>query len=275
VGNQTITTGPTAELTLRVSVATLTRVVFTHPDDGVPMLALEHKATLNLGEPGPRVMVKAQPFGGAVRVLDLNLLGQIAGTFNFDSEKSRAEGDFRIYIRPSSWEAVRDFCVQQTRAGSGSVLEHDPTRELAEEFEDGLGIQLKPGQYSLNPIGIVLENEPVPSTNPRAAGHPTARIYQVDDVRILDPDLCRLILENSRKNPARVLSDLALDHAHAGGAGRANAMLAAALEQVHGAILATPPGQRGEPLKFLDTLLEGNVGALFDDIPVPKYIHIP
>ena len=274
MGDQFTATGPTTELTLRVSVATLSRVVFTHPEDNVLMLALEHKGTLLPRDSGPQVLTKAQPFGGAVRILDLKSLRKIAGTFNFDSEKSREEGDFRIYIRPSSWEALRDFCIQQMRAGAGSVLEYDPARELAEEFEDALGIQLNPYQYSLNPIGITLENEPAPSANPRAAGYPTARIYQVDEVRIQDPDLCRLIVENSRKHSSRVLSDLALGHARAGGRGRANAMLAASLEQVREAILATSPDQRGEPLEFMGTLLEGNVGALFNDIALPRYVHV-
>lgn len=268
-----IVTGPTAELNLRVSVATLSRVVFPHPDDGVPMLALEHKATLVPGDPGSQVILKVQPFGGAIRILDLNFLGQIAGTFHFDSEKSRSEQDFRIYIRPSSWEAVRDFCIQQMSAGTSSVLEYDPARELTEEFEDALEIQLKPGQYILNPTGIALENEPTPTANPRAAGYPTARIYQVDEVQIQDPELCKLMVANSQKHPFRVLRDLAKDHARDGGKGRANAMLVAPLEEVREAILATPLNERGEPLRFKDTLLEGNVAALFNDIAVPKYFH--
>lgn len=271
---QGIATGPTAALTTRVSVATITQVVFPHPDEGIPMLALEHKATLVPGDADSQVIVKAQPFGGAIRILDANSLGEIAGTFHFDSEKTRSEGDFRIYIRPSSWEAVRDFCIQQLRAGSSSVLEHDPARELEEEFEDALEFQLKPSQYTLNSIGIALENEPTPTANPRAAGFPTARIYQVDEARIQDPELCASIIANSQKHPARVLRDLVWNQARDGGQGRANAMLAAPLEQVREAILSTPPSQRGEPLRFKDTLLEGNVAALFNDIPVPRYFHL-
>ena len=59
--------GPTTELSLRVSVASLARVIFPSPEDGTPMLALEHRATLLPGE--EQVVVKAQPFGGAVRIL--------------------------------------------------------------------------------------------------------------------------------------------------------------------------------------------------------------
>jgi hypothetical protein len=272
--NQSIAIGPTSELSLRVSVATLSRVVFPHPDDAVSMLALEHKATLISDDTGSQVITKAQPFGGAVRITDTNLLGQIAGTFNFDSEKSREERDFRIYIRPSSWEAVRNFCIQQMSAGTGSVLEHDPARELVEEFEDALGIQLEPDQYTLNPIGIALENEPVPTANPRAAGYPTVRIYQVDEAQIQDPGLCRSMVGNSQMHPFQVLSSMARNNARDGGQGRANAMLVAPLEQVRDAILATPLNQRGEPMKFKDTLLDGNVGALFNDIAVPRYFHI-
>jgi hypothetical protein len=50
--------GATNELSFRVSVATLVRVLFENPDDGELMLALEHKATLLENEamlPGRRL----------------------------------------------------------------------------------------------------------------------------------------------------------------------------------------------------------------------------
>ena len=42
--------GATDELSLRVSVATLVRVLFEHPKNGDLMLALERKATLLEGK---------------------------------------------------------------------------------------------------------------------------------------------------------------------------------------------------------------------------------
>ncbi len=41
--------GAAGELSLRVSVATLVRVLFEHPRDGEWMLALERKATVPMG----------------------------------------------------------------------------------------------------------------------------------------------------------------------------------------------------------------------------------
>ena len=61
--------GPTDELSLRVSVGALARVLFEHPRDGEIMLALERKATVLHSEGGQVVDVKSQPFGGALRLL--------------------------------------------------------------------------------------------------------------------------------------------------------------------------------------------------------------
>ncbi|HAY85371.1 MAG TPA: hypothetical protein DCY42_10760, partial [Chloroflexi bacterium] len=61
--------GATSELSLRVSVATLARITFPHPEQGIPMLALEHKASLISAAGQKQVLTKAQPFGGAIRIL--------------------------------------------------------------------------------------------------------------------------------------------------------------------------------------------------------------
>jgi hypothetical protein len=195
-------------------------------------------------------------------------------SINFDSERSRSERDFRIYTNPSNWGKVRDFCLKNMAEGGGRELELDPTRELVEEFDDTLGIQLKPGQYIVDPYNIVVENEPAPTSNVRASGAPTARIYRVYEVRILDRDLCRAMISNSEAHPGQVLRAEALDDAHKGGLGRANAVLVAAEEEIRAAFLNVPPERRGEVLPFADTLLEGNVAAVIEGIYVPKYQQI-
>jgi len=274
VGDQTISVGPTVELSLRVSVSTLSRVVFSHPRDWIPMLALEHKATLVSVGTDPNVDVKAQPFGGAIQILNIESLLSLVGSFNFDSERSRSERDFRIYMNPSNWGKVRDFCLKNMAEGGGRELELDPTRELVEEFDDTLGIQLKPEQYIVDPYNIVVENEPAPTSNVRASGAPTARIYRVYEVRILDRDLCRAMISNSEAHPGQVLRAEALDDAHKGGLGRANAVLVAAEEEIRAAFLNVPPERRGEVLPFAGTLLEGNVPAVLEGVKVTKYRHI-
>jgi len=274
VDDQVIGIGPTSELNLRVSVATLSRVVFPRPGDGAPMLALEHKATLKSGDGKSQVFIKAQPFGGAIRILDINRFQQNFGDFNFDSERSRSEQDFRIFINSKNWEGVRDFCIEKMRQGTSSVLDLDPNRELVEEFDDALGIQLKADQYILKQIGIVLENAPVPTTNVRASGYPTVRIYRVDEVQIQDPDLCKLMMTNSETHHPQVLQSLVRKDARMGGRGRANAMLVAPVEKIRAAVLAVPLEERSELLPFDDSFLDGNVAALFYDIPVTKYFHL-
>src|SRR5215212_149149 len=132
--------GATETLSLRVSVAVLVRVLFENPQSGESMLALERRVNLQGTENSRRVHVKSHPFGGAIHIHDLKpLLGAI-GSFHFDSEQSRSEQDFRLFIRPSAWEAVREFCLQEFASADGLVLESDPRRELTEEFTEAMGI---------------------------------------------------------------------------------------------------------------------------------------
>ncbi|HAV77574.1 MAG TPA: hypothetical protein DCX53_09510, partial [Anaerolineae bacterium] len=114
--------GATAELSLRVSVAGLVRVIFNHPLNGESMLALERKATMYKDE----VEVWSQPFGGAIRILDEVAIYDSIREFNFDSERSRSEQDFRIFIRPSTWPVLRELCLQNIDLDDASILETNP-----------------------------------------------------------------------------------------------------------------------------------------------------
>src|SRR5262245_18079785 len=93
--------GATEVLSLRVSVATLVRVLFKHPFNGELLLALERKATLHETENSRVIDVRSQPFGRAIRILDVNRLRDGNGDFHFDSVHSQADRDFRLFIRPS------------------------------------------------------------------------------------------------------------------------------------------------------------------------------
>jgi hypothetical protein len=167
--------GATSDLSLRVSVATLTRVIFRHPKNGEWMLALERIATLHERS----VDVKSQPFGGAIRILDLDTIHDLIGDFHFDSERSCAEQDFRIFIRPSSWSVLREFCIQCLSHPDDPVIETDPTRELTEEFSGALKVNLQPGQYEPKPTGVVVEDNPSPTENFYTRAYPTVRVYRI------------------------------------------------------------------------------------------------
>lgn len=265
--------GPTAELSLRVSVATLSRVVFPHPDSGITLLALEHKATLIPNcDPG-RVEVKAQPFGGAIRIINpQRLLAQVS-SFNFDSQRSQAESDFRVYIQPSTWSALRDFCLDNMGLPGSLVLESDPSRELVEEFNDTLGIHLGPQQYAVTAVDMVVENESAPTANINAIGKLTTRIYQVYEVQILDPRLRAMMIANCVSHPGQVLNQLALAESKGGRQGRANGIFVAPVADIRTAYLARPADERGLPMPFGDTHLAGNVAAVLEDVTVSKYLH--
>jgi hypothetical protein len=263
--------GATEELSLRVSVATLVRVVFENPQDGDLMLALERKATLIANEDERRVLVKAQPFGGAIRFLKLTPLQTLIGDFHFDSERSRSEQDFRLFIRPSDWDTIREFCRRYLEHEDDAVLESDPVRELAEEFADTLAIELRPEQYIAKPLRTVVENGPARTQNIYAEGYPTVRIYRVFEARIVAPSLCRAMMANSKNHSNQMLQELALEDARKGGRGRANAILALPLHLIRNVYLAMAPETRHTPITFENNYLHGNVPAVLEGIAVPKY----
>ena len=262
--------GATPDLSLRVSVATLVRVVFKHPLNGEWMLALERKASLH----NDKVEIKSQPFGGAIRILDLDAIRDLIGDFHFDSERSRSEQDFRLFIRPSSWFVLREFCIQHLSRVDDPIIETDPTRELVEEFADALKINLKPEQYVSKPVATVVEDEATPTENINAGGIPTVRVYRIFEATIPDPSLKDTMLKNSESISHEDLCELALKDAQNGGKGRANAILTLPLKRITTVYLATPPKERNAPILFKENRLDETVSAVLDGIPVPKYQRI-
>jgi hypothetical protein len=263
--------GATDELSLRVSAATLARVLFKNPRSGDWMLALERKAALHKTENGGVIEIKSQPFGGAIRIHDPSRMRDLIGGFHFDSERSRSEQDFRIFIRPSDWPAVREFCAEHLRIGGDPLLETDPDRELTEEFADALMISLRPDQYIRKPVATLVENDPAPTENIRARGILTARVYRVFAATISDSTLAHAIMKNSENILPENLGALALEDAQKGGKGRANAMLALPLKRISDHYLALPPDQRNMPILFEQNYLEETVPAILEGITVPKY----
>lgn len=259
--------GPSNELGLRVSVAVLARVLFKHPGNGETMLALEHKATLH----GDQVEVRSQPFGGAVRILNLDAIHDLIGDFHFDSETSSREQDLRLFIRPSSWPVLREFCVRHLANIDDPVLETDPARELIEEFHDALKVTLAPGQFASRPVATIVEDAPSPTENPRAKGMPTVRVYRVFETVITDPALAAAMLENSEANPAGTMQRRAVDDLGNGGKGRANSILALPLKRIEGFYSALSLEERRIPIVFGNDRLDGTVPALLENITVPGY----
>jgi hypothetical protein len=261
------TIGATHESSLRVSAATLARVVFKHPKDSEMMLVLERKATLC----GADVEVKSQPFGGAIRIKNISKLRGLIGKFRFDSERSRDEKDFRIFIRSSSWSEVRDLCIDQFNSGDDLILETDPVRELTEEFDDALRINLKPDQYSCKPVATVVENDPTPTDNIHTKGTPTARIYHIFEATILDSSLIDIMLANSELISDKKLCDLAIKDARIGGKGRANAILAVPLKHIYSVYSAMSPAERNTSILFKQNRLSETVTAVLDNMLASKY----
>lgn len=261
--------GPTEELCLRVSAAALVHVTFPHPETGQAMLVLERRATLMSEQQS--VLVSAKPFGGGMRINQpAALLAQI-GHFHFDSPRSKDEQDFRILIRPTDWDIVKQCCLKAFHTGQSDLLETDPVRELAEEFLDTLHVTLSPIQYRLNPLELLVENEPAETGNLRAVHLPTVRIYTIFEAQLVDPTLIQHLLSNSTDISDQKLTELAEEDARKGGRGRANAVLAMPVDLLTNVYLALPAELRNDPIMVTGHHLEGNVPAVLRDVFVPKY----
>ena len=263
--------GATEKLSLRVSIATLVRVLFEDPRDGTIMLALERKATLLASEDEHFVDVKSHPFGGAMRLLDPGALQNRIGEYHFDSEESRVERDFRIFIQPADWEVVQAFCLEYFRQPNEAILESDPTRELTEEFYDTLEIHLKSDQYTWEAIGMLMEENPSPTENIHARGYPTVRIYRIFEARILDRAVISAMIESSETCSDKGLGKRALEDSLNGGLGRANAVLTLPFREINDFHLGIPLAVRNQPVYFQSHQLDETVAAVLEGVTLPKY----
>jgi hypothetical protein len=266
-----IDVGPTEDLSLRVSVATLDRVVFQRPADGTLMLALERKATHIDDTDRRSVYVRAQPFGGAVRILKPDALREVVDDFNFDSKRSEAEQDFRLLIQPVAWEAVKQFCIHHLQDPNDPVLESDPRRELGEEFAECLQVNLRPDQYIYHPVGFVLENEPTTTDNVYSRGLPTVRIYRIFEVRLVDESLSRKFVTTSERYSDSDLQTLALADAQNTGRGRANSVLVLPIDLLVDLYLKIPPEKRYSPGLGGGHQLDTSVLAILENVDVPQF----
>jgi len=263
--------GPTEDLSLRVSVAVLIRLLFRNPTDGVWTLALERKATLYKTGDGNVVEVKAQPFGGGVTIHDLKRLYELIGDFHFDSEQSRSEGDFRLFIQPKCWQTLKSFCIEQFKYADARVFDTDPGRELSEEIFDTLCVQLSPSSYTSRAADIVLEDRPRVTENPRARGYATVRLYQVYEAIITDTVLGIAMIKKDHSYSDMDLEEMAIVDEQQGGKGRANCIFVTPLAAVTSFYRNLSIEARDQPVVYKGHNMADSVLAILDGIPVPKY----
>jgi len=265
--------GTTKELILRVSVAILNRVVFQQPLNETLMLALERKATV-LRDLENNIRVCAQPVGGGVRIFNPLQLREIVGEIQFDGEESKQEQDFRILISASKWDEVKKYCLRHLENPDDAELESDPQRELVEEFEETLNVNLKPEQYTCQPSGFVIENKPVSTDNVNMQGQLTVRLYRIFEMYILDDLLYKTMLSVSQRDSDQDLRRLALKDLQNGGNGRANSILTLPLNLVIDSYLALPPESRYQKISIENHELDESVMAILKDVPVLQYQRI-
>ena len=270
MNNHNIDIGATDELSLRVSAGVLVKVLFENPQNRQSMLAFERTATLREIGGKPEVIVKTKPFGGGIRIINPQALKEHIGNFHYDSERSRQERDFRIFVHPESWEKIKEFCIDMKEMREG-VLVTSPDRELFEEFNDCLKIKITPEQYNLKYRGIAIEDFPSETDNIHAQGLPTVRIYYIFEAGIESSEIINLMLDSSRQNSDKDLQLIALEEAKHGGKGRANAVFTINTYDLKEFYLSIPNNKLNGLIPFKEHQLDGNVLAVLDEIKHPKY----
>jgi len=137
------------------------------------MLALERRATVHETGAGGAVEVRSQPFGGAIRILNLNTVRNLLGAFHFDSERSLAEQISASLSDHQPGPYCGSFVFSTSILTTISFLRPIQGRELVEEFAETLRRDLKPQQYVCKPLTTIVENEATPTDNIHAKGIPT------------------------------------------------------------------------------------------------------
>jgi len=262
-----INTKDSSEL-LRVSVATYNQVIFPHPQNQTLMLALERKATVRKNS---RVSVRAQPFGGAIRILDPEPLQKIIGQIQFDSERTKHDRDFRILIPQSKWEPVKEYCLLHLRNPDDVELESTPHRELVEEFKETINVHLQENQYKVQPMGFVIEDTPVRTNNLDARGHLTIRLYRTFKAQIVDSTLSEAMLAASENFSDHDLEILALEDFQNGGKGHAHSVLTVPLNLVVESFLTLSPDLRFRKILVKNHTLDKSVLSVLENVDIPQY----
>jgi hypothetical protein len=263
--------GVTKELSMRVSVGVLVRLLFINPETGNQMLALERTATLSIKMERPVVIVKAKPFGGGVQLINPLKLKDLIGNFHYDSERSYQEGDFRILINPAYWGIIKEICKTHLNETEPGILDSSPENELAEEFEDSLKFKLTPDQYNWKQQELIIEDLPLETDNTYAQGLSTVRVYYISEARIISPEIILMMMRNSRRYTDKDLHKMAIENAKRGGKGRANAILILDKDQIMDTYYSIPLEKRSEPVYIGGHQLSDNVPAILDKIKHPRY----
>lgn len=253
---------------LRVSIATYNQVIFPHPEHATSMLALERKASVMQNG---TVNIRAQPYGGGVRILNPTPLRRIIGTIQFDSERSKQEQDFRILIPPSKWDLIKEYCLHHLEDEEDIELETEPDRELIEEFMETMNVKINPYQYTVQPLGFVIENSPVHTTNEYAQAQLTVRLYRIFKVHITDPSLCNVMLSISQLYSDHDLGEMAKQDFEDGGNGRANTILTLPLKTVIESYQGLARENRYSKALIENHKLDESVLAILWDVDVPQY----
>ena len=97
------------------------------------------------------------------------------------------------------------------------------------------------------------------------------RLYRVFEARILDPGLWRVIRANSAERSNDDLQQLVMQDWRGNGRGRANACIALPMVAVRRFYGSMPFEKRNGPVAYNGITLEGNIPAILEDVPSPKY----
>jgi hypothetical protein len=200
-------------------------------------------------------------------------LKEILGELNFYSVHSQEEADFRLLIPASGWEAVKEYCLAHLAKLDDAYLESAPARELSEELLEAVHVDLRIEQYSIHRMGFVIEDPTSLALHDHAGGRPTARIYNLFEVMIIDAALIRRILEANRRTSARDMISLALKGHQNRRKGWINSVLTLPIQLVMEEYLRLPKEARFRTVNIENHWLDASTLAILPEVEVAQYRH--
>jgi hypothetical protein len=169
---------------------------------------------------------------------------------------------------------IKEYCLSHLEEEDDIELESVPHRELMEEFAETIRVYLNPNQYSVQPLGFVIENTPVQTEYAEARGQLTVRLYRIFEVRIVDAALCRVMLTVSQSYSDQELGARALQDFENFGKGRASTILTLPLGRLTEFYLALPSEMRYRKMMIDDHKFDESVLAILREVEVPQYQRV-
>ncbi len=252
-----------AQNKVRVSVGSLTLLTISDPLDQKEYFAFERRATGSSERGRKTWSTKSVPFGGAIKIKDKSALVDLIGDFDFDSDESRENNDFRIIVDRRKWKKIKIFCERSISQNNKRVIDFDPFDEIKEEIWKPTKIEVTRKKLSTKRIGTFANDFPVPTENINTPGKQTYRFYCLYNTRVVDQQLAKKLLKHADLRMDKECGFTAIKSRRTKGDGRYNSILMVGKKEFEEFISSQAQKEIKSGFHYKNFWMAGNVATLF------------